>query len=188
MHDMPIVDISGVIARVRQHCLADGGPLPPPATLTEIEQAEARLGFALPPALRRLHLEVANGGVGPVPLYGVGSGRRDPDGDDLVGAYEGMLRPPREPYPARPGGRALLVAVDAWPAAVLPLCEPRDGVLFCLDARGGELLSGVGNALELGLRHAEWLQREAPSLEAWLVRWLDGEAVPHRPQGAWGGR
>jgi hypothetical protein len=188
MRGMAIVDIVGVLARVREHCLADGGPLPPPATVAEIEQAEARLGFALPPSLRRLHLEVANGGVGPVPLYGVGSGRRDPEGDDLVGVYEGMLRPPREPYPPRPGGRSLVVAVDAWPTAVLPLCEPRDGVLFCLDARGGEVLSGVGNALELGLRHAEWLQREAPSLEAWLVRWLDGEAVPHRPQGAWGGR
>jgi SMI1/KNR4 family protein SUKH-1 len=179
MRAMAIVDIVDVLGRVRRRSLADGGPLPPPATATEIEQAEARLGFALPPSLRRLHLEVANGG---------GSGRRDPEGDDLVGVYEGMLRPARRAYPPRPGGRSLAVAGDAWPTAVLPLCEPRDGILFCLDARGGEVLSGVGNALELGLRHAEWLQREAPSLEAWLVRWLDGETVPHRPQGAWGGR
>ncbi|HEY2702108.1 MAG TPA: SMI1/KNR4 family protein [Candidatus Dormibacteraeota bacterium] len=185
---MAIVDIADVLARVRQRCLTAGTPIPPRATVTEIEQAEARLGFSLPAGLRRLHLEVANGGVGPVPLYGIGSGRRDPEGDDLVGVYEGMLRPPRGPYPPRPGGRSLVVTMEAWPTEVLPLSEARDGVLFCLDARGGEVLSGVGSALELGLRPAEWLQREAPSLEAWLVRWLDGEAVPHRPRGAWGGR
>ncbi len=184
---MAMVDIPEVLARVRERCLASGGPVPPPASPSEIGQAEARLGFALPPALRLLHLEVANGGVGPVPLYGVGPGRRSTEGEDLVGVYEGMLRPPRQPYPDRPGGRSLMVAVDPWPAGVLPLSEPHDGVLFCLDALGGAVLSGEG-ALELGLRHADWLQREAPSLEAWLVRWLDGEAFPHRPQGAWGGR
>ncbi|MGH7748297.1 MAG: SMI1/KNR4 family protein [Candidatus Dormibacteria bacterium] len=184
---MAIVDLASVLARVHERCLADGGPIHPRATPAEIEQAEARLGFALPEALRRLCLEVANGGVGPVPLYGVGNGRRSPEGDDLVGVYEGLLRP-RPPYPERPGSRLQAVAVEAWPAAVLPLSEPRDGVLFCLDALGGTVLSGEGHAHELGIPAAEWLQREATSLEAWLVRWLDGESLPHRPEGPWGGR
>jgi hypothetical protein len=184
---MAIVDLAGLITRVREHCLDSGGPVHPRATPAEIEHAEARLGFVLPEALRRLHLEVANGGVGPVPLYGVGNGRRSPEGEDLVGVYDGLLRP-RPSYPERAGARPLAVAVEAWPIGILPLSEPRDGILFCLDALGGELLSCEGQALELGLPAAEWLQREAPSLEAWLVRWLDGESLPHRPQGPWGGR
>jgi hypothetical protein len=183
---MAIVDLDVLLTRVREVSQANGGPFHAPATRLEIEQAEARLAFALPVALRRLHLEVANGGVGPMPLLGVGSGRRSSDGEDLVGVYEGMLRP-RPPYRDLPGGRAL-VAVEAWPAGVLPLAEPVDGILFCLDAEGGGVLSGDGNAHELGLRPADWLRHEAPSLEAWLMRWLDGETLPHRPQGAWGGR
>ena len=49
-------------------------------------------------------------------------------------------------------------------------------------------LSAEGPGCELGAGHAEWLQREAPSLEAWLARWLEGESLPHRPRGPWGGR
>jgi hypothetical protein len=184
---MAIVDLADVLARVKRRYAAGGGPSQTPATRAEIEHAEARLGFSIPASLRRLHAEVANGGIGPVLLYGVGTGWHSPEGEDLVGVYEDRLRP-RPPYPDRADGRSLMVAVAEWPACVLPLAEPRDGVLFCLDALTGEVLSGEGNALELGLSHADWLQREAPSLEAWLARWLDGEDPPHRPQGAWGGR
>jgi hypothetical protein len=184
---MAIVDLGDVLARVKARYAAGGGPSQPPATRAEVEHAEARLGFPIPDALRRFHIEVANGGVGPVLLYGVGSGWHSPEGEDLVGVYEDRMRP-RAPYPERIDGRPLVVGVSEWPECVLPLAEPRDGVLFCLDALTCEVLSGEGNPCELGLRHADWLQREAPSLEAWLVRWLDGESLPYRPQGPWGGR
>lgn len=39
--------------------------LPPPASAVAVADAEAELGFAFPPLLRRLYLEVANGGFGP---------------------------------------------------------------------------------------------------------------------------
>jgi len=181
-------DLEDVLFRVRDRYRAGGGPLHAPASPLEIRHAEARLGFTLPESLRRFHTEVANGGVGPVLLYGVGSGWRSPDGEDLVGVYECRLQQSSRADPERPGGRPLSVAVEAWPACVLPLAEPRDGVLFCIDAPTGEVLSGEGHATEHGLRHADWLQREAPSLEAWLARWLDGEDPPHRPRGPWGGR
>src|SRR5690242_515603 len=46
-------------------------PLPalPLATAHDIEQAEAKLGFAIDPLMRRLYTEVGNGGFGPG--YGV---------------------------------------------------------------------------------------------------------------------
>ena len=40
-------------------------PLPPPATDSALIAAEARLGRPFPPALRRVYLEVADGGFGP---------------------------------------------------------------------------------------------------------------------------
>jgi hypothetical protein len=187
MRAMAMVELDGILARLRERSLDEGGPAHRPATRAEVEQAERRLGFPLPASLRRLLLEVANGGIGPVPLLGVGAGRRSPEGDDLVGVYEG-LRGPRPSHPERPGGRRLAATVDAWPVAVLPLAEARDGVVFCIDARGGEVLSAEGHGCELGIGHARWLQREAASLEEWLARWLEGEDPPHRPRGPWGGR
>ena len=184
---MEIVELDEILARVRERCEHAGGPMHRRASPAEVQQAEARLGFALPTSLRRLLLEVANGGIGPVPLLGVGNGRRSPEGDDLVGVYEERRRP-RQPYPDRPGGRRLPAAVEAWPARVLPVCEARDGLLFCVDATAGEVLSGEGHGFELGAGHGDWLQREAPSLEAWLARWLEGENPPHRPRGPWRGR
>jgi hypothetical protein len=46
-------------------------PLPriPPATLSAVQCAESLLGAALPDLLRRLDLEVSNGGFGPA--YGI---------------------------------------------------------------------------------------------------------------------
>jgi hypothetical protein len=37
----------------------------PPASVAEVDAAEATLGFAIPPLLRRLYTEVGNGGFGP---------------------------------------------------------------------------------------------------------------------------
>lgn len=39
-------------------------PLFPPAKAAEVDEAERRLGYALPPLLRRLYTEVADGGFG----------------------------------------------------------------------------------------------------------------------------
>ena len=52
-------------------------PLPAPATPEQLSEAERRLGVELPPLLRRLYLEVANGGFGPGSgLVGVVGGER----------------------------------------------------------------------------------------------------------------
>ena len=50
--------------------------LAPPVTEAEMLVAEAKLGFSLPPLLRRLYLEVSNGDFGP--------GLRPLDGDDSL--------------------------------------------------------------------------------------------------------
>src|SRR5512141_758776 len=76
-------------------------PLPAPASATTLEAADRVLGFALPAGLRRLYLEVADGGFGPGGgLLSIGAAleaRRD-----LVGGGE------------LPRGRT-------WPANLLPI-------------------------------------------------------------------
>ncbi|MGH4031337.1 hypothetical protein ACQB60_20655 [Actinomycetota bacterium Odt1-20B] len=63
--------------------------LPAPATEAAVTEAELVIGFPLPPLLRRLYLEVANGGFGPgegiVGVRGGASqGDRWPQGVDLA--------------------------------------------------------------------------------------------------------
>ena len=129
-------------------------PLPPPATPESFERAERRLGFALPPALRQLYAEVADGGFGP------GSG---------------LL--PIE----RVAERYLSVQGEAprnqrWPDRLLPLVDDNP-VLDCLDASIADGLIITWDREDLWERVSDktWQRsftEAAPSLEAWLERWL----------------
>src|SRR5262249_9212556 len=49
----------------RQSDMAPWSPLPAPATAGELAAAESRLGFPVPPVIRRVYADVANGGFGP---------------------------------------------------------------------------------------------------------------------------
>lgn len=67
-------------------------PLPPPTDQAAVDAAAASLDVVLPPLLRRLLTEVANGGFGPgYGLLGIGPGGwTDDHGDDLVGVALGF--------------------------------------------------------------------------------------------------
>ena len=53
----------------------------PPTTFETVAAAEVRLGFRLPPLLRRIYTEVANGGIGPgTGLVGLSGGALAYDG------------------------------------------------------------------------------------------------------------
>ena len=82
-------------------------PMPavaPPASPEEVAAAEASLGFELPPLLRRLYLEVGNGGFGPA--YGLeGVPTASPRGGDIVVLYRAYAREaPRSPDGDGPTG------------------------------------------------------------------------------------
>jgi len=51
--------------RLRAWARTQHAALPGPATAEQVAAAEGRIGFPLPPLLRRLYREVANGGFGP---------------------------------------------------------------------------------------------------------------------------
>jgi hypothetical protein len=96
-------------------------PIPPRygvATTTAVSCTEREVKFSLPPFLRRIYLEVANGGFGPgAGLLGVeGDGHKDEDGRALGKAY-------------------LNLRSQEWPERLLPLWDLGDGAWACIDGR-----------------------------------------------------
>jgi hypothetical protein len=133
-------------------------PAPPPAAEDAVAAAEAQLGFALPAALRRVYLEVADGGVGP------GGGIFSLS--ELVAKHHEMTD-----EPAGPQGQA-------WPAALLPI-QGDDWDLVCLDRTTGALvywdLEELDDDDELPPDNPTWAASfvlEAEDLETWLSEWV----------------
>lgn len=144
--------------------------LPAPASADALDAAERALGFALPPLLRRLFAEVANGGFGPGEgIIGVAGGWTD-TGKDLVEAYAMFVEGPYE--------------VWDWPEGLLPLCHLGDGAYAFVDAS------------DPAAPVCEWdeeiydedededaptgpeLSARRDSLAAWLEEWLATEPGP----------
>jgi len=126
-----------------------------PAPTAAIEGAEARLGIALPTALRRLYTEVGDGGFGPggglLPI------------EEAVRAYAELTR---EPF--LPNG-------PEWPAGLLPIVDQEPGY-DCVDAGSGHVIAWDPEGLSERSGEKAWrrtFSEVAPSLEAWLSEWLD---------------
>lgn len=133
--------------------------LPAPLAAEDIAAAEEWLGFRLPPLLRRLYGEVANGGFGPdyllFPLTG--------DGRTALSAYQ-----------AEYGHDHARRQSAHWPRGVLPILDwgcAMNAAVDCLSP-GGPVLLFEPNAEPDDWADA-WFQ-DAPSLAAWLDAWLSG--------------
>jgi hypothetical protein len=130
-------------------------PLPPlrPATEATVAEAEEELGHPLPALLRRLYLEVGNGGFGPA--YGI------------LGLERG--------HP-RGRGETAIEVYRSWTHeyGLLPLCEWGCGIYSLLDFRtdDGQVWGFDPNPVpeELLAPHPEGV-----GLATWLDRWLRGE-------------
>jgi hypothetical protein len=150
--------MSGDLGMVRTGPPSDD-PAPPPAGDADVAEAEAQLGFSLPPALRQLYVEVADGGVGPgAGVYGLA---------ELVAKHREMTS-----EPVGPQGQD-------WPAELLPI-HGEDWDLVAIDRRSGRLvywdLEELDDDDELPPGQPTWAASfvpEADSLEAWLGRWAD---------------
>jgi hypothetical protein len=128
--------------------------LPGPAHEAWLATIEGRLGVALPPALRRVYLEVADGGFGPgeglLPLAHVAS------------QYEELRSPGM-----MPDGRS-------WPVGLLPLVSMDPG-WDCVEASTGRLVAFDPEELDERVSDRRWAAafRELhPSVEAWLTDWV----------------
>jgi hypothetical protein len=140
-------------------------PLPPPATRDQLDAAERRIGFVLPPLLRRLYAEVANGGFGPGPgILGVQGGWKNDHGKTIEDLHAEMLEAVQE-------NRLWL-----WPAGLLPIAD-HSGVYVCVDASAPphRMIEFDFEELDDEGRDGGWSRAfgdASPSLEAWLAEWL----------------
>ena len=112
-------------------------PMQRPATPAAMADAEAALGFRLPELLRRLYLEVGNGGFGPgfglLPLSRASLGDNPPAEAefDLVGQYDAL----RRDSPRSSGWRPGMVPAFYCGCSVFEFvdCHNPDGAVVPLD-------------------------------------------------------
>jgi len=136
------------------------------AAAAALEKAEAELGFALPPVLRRVYLEVADGGFGP------GGGLMSIAG--ATTAYA-MLRK----GDVLPRGRS-------WPERLLPIREVDPG-FDSVDAASpaGRIVAWDPEELREFSGEKAWnasFSEIAPSVEAWLEEWVGANTQAENDQ------
>lgn len=151
-----------LIERVRRRVRADGcnrRPVPP----AELERAEARLGFPLPPTLRAIYLNVADGGFGPgyglLPLLDAEAGVA---GESVVELYLSFCLPDPDDSEWH------------WPQCLLPINDWGCAIRSCVDVASPEesLISFVPGGI--GAWQGSW-RSEPLTLQQWLAAWLDGK-------------
>ena len=162
-----------------------------------MQATETALGFPLPPLVRALYAEVANGGFGPGAgiqgaLGGYGSRTGEPAStivDDYhfrcqVG-YANMRRsdPVRfvdlanyaQHWKPTPSGKGqLLLPYTVWPEQLLPLEDVGCCMHVCLDCKTGGVFCTAPSASDTEYE----LGPIAPRLSDYLERWLQGEMLP----------
>ena len=138
----------------------------PHATPAEIDAAEAALGFPIPVLLRRLYLEIGNGGFGPAyGLAGVPTIPPSPVTGDIVLLYTELLAAP--PPDENPSWH--------WPPCVVPLIALGCDIWECVDFLNPPYPVVVSDPNEYDWEGtlAEQLKPVAASLSDRLETWLN---------------
>jgi hypothetical protein len=147
----------------KQACALE--PLPPrtPAPIEAVEAAESVIGFSLPRLLRRLYLQVANGGFGPgYGMLGVRGGHTDNTSRTAVDLYIHARAASSGAWRWMPDG---LLPICHWGCAIYSFvdCSHPDGPIWGWDPNPGP--SDERALFPQSMRLAEWLSR-------WVTRQL----------------
>jgi len=140
-----------IVDEVRQRG-AVSGQLPAPASEAEVSAAEAAIGVTLPRLLRRLYLEVANGGFGPRGgILGGGGGPWIGDWSGIVEVHATFSEHPDFPPPA------WLVWIFDWGCNTWSLidCRTPEGRMWSWDPNVDE---SVNPLFEAGLTFERWIE------------------------------
>jgi hypothetical protein len=166
--------VDHIIAAIRQRLtdperVIDAGAANPnpPTIAAKVDAAEQALGFSIPPLIRQLYTEVANGNFGPgYGLVGVDGCGTDESRNDLVALYHSQSAEHwRKRFPRWPDlilriayfGCAMYAAVDCKdPSYPVYLFEP--------NSSEDDLLAPYGRGLN-----------------DWLLAWANGENVEFPP-------
>ncbi|MEZ5992162.1 MAG: SMI1/KNR4 family protein [Planctomycetota bacterium] len=135
----------------------------PPVSAMGLEEAERRLGFALPTLLRRIFREVGNGGFGPAyGLLGLPGGAANEDGKDCVALYELFTaKDPDDPH-------------WRWPNKLVPLGHLGCGMFACVDCSDerGAVVWFEPNPHADGEPWDDCFLPLVESVQGWLEAWL----------------
>ena len=137
-----------------------------PTSPEEIRTAESAIGFDLPPLLKRIFVEVANGGFGPgYGLCGVAGRGTDEGGNDIVGLFQGQASDHwRSSYPNWPP-RILRIAYFGCAMHAAIDCSLPDYPVFLFDP----------NQEEEDIKFANCLIPFEKDLNSWLYGWALGD-------------
>ncbi|MEU0208353.1 SMI1/KNR4 family protein [Streptomyces canus] len=155
VEDPGVTDDELVLA-VRAH--VSGLGLPGPASAEDVAAFEEVVGHPMPELLKRIYLEVANGGFGPWQV--VSLTETDDwfsDCADITMAYRGFTGPD-----------------DAVPPGIVPLMDRGCAMWTLIDFRSADGQMWDWDPNQCCIRHAA-----APigqSLAQWLTEWLQGTA------------
>ena len=134
--------------------------LPEPVDAATLARAESALGFAVPPLLAALYLQIGDGGFGPeyglLPLLD-----SPPSGEPAVVTQYLDHRESGRKDPDWP-----------WPEGVLPISHWGCGMYACVDCRTPDATVLLFEPNADKADHAWYV--DAPTLTSWLQAWLDG--------------
>jgi len=141
------------------------------ASRKDLLATEQRLGFGIPPVLRKIYLQVANGGFGPgYGVLGVENGfMPGVSGTNVADLYERY----RRPNPDDPDWQ--------WPEYWLAFCDWGCGVHSATDcSKDPSPVYFVDPCVkETGEPMASIIQLHKTSIEIWLSDWLEGKDLWH---------
>ncbi len=150
---------------------ANGTQHPSAASQAIVVADEQTLGFALPPLLKRLYLEVGNGGWGPGNgILGLTGGAKDDLGCTAVEDYLGR----RASSPEDPAWR--------WPEGLLSICHWGCGIYSCVSCLepGFPMVVFDPNAHDDGQGWADAFYAEDIAFDRWMRLWAEGQDLWER--------
>jgi hypothetical protein len=161
-----------LVSRVAQRVMARRARDPralipePPADEAELAASEQILGFVLSPLLKRLYLEVGNGGWGPG--YGLmvlsASELEDEEGSAVAHYLFHRRRTAEDPS-------------WHWPVKLLPICEWGCLIYSCIDCSLPDfpVIAFDTNMLGDGAKWSDAFFPECDSFDEWIELWTEGE-------------
>jgi len=147
-----------------------------PADPEVVASDQPQLGFRLPPLMKRIYIEIGNGGFGPgYGLIGLTNGAPDDTGKTGPDIYAQF----RDVHADEPGLR--------WPHGLSPICHWGCAILSCVDCADTNFRMRVfdPNVYE-GEDWAGCLFEESAGFDEWIGDWASGVDLWNRMYGEQG--
>ena len=134
---------------------------PPPVSSLEFDAFERDSGLKLPPFLRSVYTEIADGGFGPA--WGIN--RLTGDNDLSIAHWDRIVQNAKHDDPDQP-----------WPENLIRFCEIGCNMYYGVDITTQFAPVFTVDPTCGSDRHEDWLTKESDSVVEWLHDWAEKEA------------